>query len=226
MWSRAEASPGHPRPRLLLVPPAPLCSQGLTLIAQLQVHQGVDAANSLLAAGRPQVRTPWGEEANEEAQVVEGHQGLERQTASCCRALGGGSQRRGCGPGAAVRGQVPLALSPRYRQEYGWEGSPGHSPWPAQPLLSFPTRRQACGLCSALATPGLWLQEGRRAGEVCAGRRMPRWAAGGGALRTQLTFVGSVCPAGEGLQETPSYPDWVLAPHSETFLLSSNMEPL
>ena len=52
---------------------------GLTLIAQLQVQQGVDAAHSLSASGRPEVGAPWGEEANEEAQVVEGHQGLERQ---------------------------------------------------------------------------------------------------------------------------------------------------
>lgn len=54
-------------------------SQRLTLIAQLEVEQRVDTAHGLLAGGRPQVRTPWGEEADEKAQVVEGHQGLERR---------------------------------------------------------------------------------------------------------------------------------------------------
>lgn len=52
---------------------------------------------------------------------------------------------------------------------------------------------------------------------MCAGRRMPRWAAGGGALQTQLTSVGSARPAGEGLQETLSHPDWVLAPPFRDF---------
>lgn len=67
-------------------PSAPRPGRGLTLVAQLEVEQGVDAAHGLLAGGRPQVRTPWGEEADEEAQVVEGHQGLRgRGGAVGCR---------------------------------------------------------------------------------------------------------------------------------------------
>lgn len=75
-------------------------SQRLTLVAQLEVEQGVDTAHGLLAGGRPQVRTPWGEEADEEAQVVEGHQGLERRGGRCCGDTGGrgeGQPERGAG---------------------------------------------------------------------------------------------------------------------------------
>lgn len=109
--------PWPPRPRLHpLLPPAALSSQGLTLIAQLEVQQGVDAAHSLLAGGRPQVRTPWGEEANEEAQVVEGHQGLERQKEGALVQHWGG-QREGPGPPRCQEwAGVPAPAGPRHRQ--------------------------------------------------------------------------------------------------------------
>jgi hypothetical protein len=61
----------------LCQPQPPTPSSELTFIAQLQVQQGIDTAHSLLAGSRPCVCTSWGEESNEEAQVVEGHQGLE-----------------------------------------------------------------------------------------------------------------------------------------------------
>lgn len=69
--------PGRPAPtaRLPGRQPPPLPA-GLTLVAQLQVEQGVDAVHGLPAGGAAQVGTPRGEEANEEAQVVEGHQSL------------------------------------------------------------------------------------------------------------------------------------------------------
>lgn len=114
----AQAFPGHQRPSLCsLIPPAHThcCPAGeLTLIAQLQVQQGVDAAHSLSASGRPEVSAPWGEEANEEAQVVEGHQGLERQTWGCGGDAGGRQPEMALGLRSRWGGQVPAPPGSRY----------------------------------------------------------------------------------------------------------------
>lgn len=49
----------------------------LTLIAQLQVQQGVDTAHSFLAGSHHCVSTPRGKETDKETQVVEGYQCLQ-----------------------------------------------------------------------------------------------------------------------------------------------------
>lgn len=115
-----QAPPQPPGPRLCPSASSTCTQPGLTLVAQLQVQQGVDTAHGLLAGGGPQVRTARGEEANEEAEVVEGHQGLERQVEGVLQRHSGGQQRGGWDPAEATGGQVPpVTPGSRYGQEYG-----------------------------------------------------------------------------------------------------------
>lgn len=96
----------------------------------------MDAVHRLLAGGRPQVRTARGEEADEEAQVVEGHQslGVDSTGAWAMGMLGDGKTQ----------------LIPPRHKEGPVDCAP--QPWPSlgqSALVSSFSPSPQCGICLA-----------------------------------------------------------------------------
>lgn len=200
-----QALPQPPGPRLCPSVSSTSLRPGLTLVAQLQIQQGEDTAHSLLAGGGPQVRTARGEEAYEEAQVVEGHQGLERQMEGVLQRHSGGQRRRGLGP-CRSRGWAgaPITPGPRYGQEDGQYS----------PFLAPPHPRGGGG--SLRGGGRVRCADSDNRGARRESRLCRSWRIGAGCPLPEKAGPLSV----EGLRETP-----LILAGSWSRLLASHLHP-